>query len=172
MCDGFGGEDEFIHIFELKYYQPKSKKTMPNPTPLAAFHFSVQWGGTKIGFTEVSGLDVETQIIEYRHGASPEYSTIKMPGLQKYNNLILKRGVMQKDNEFYNWWNTTKLLNRAERRDITISLLNEDHEPVVVWRVRNAFPVKVNGGEYNSTKNEVSIETLEIAHEGITVQND
>lgn len=136
--------------------------------PLPAFHFRVEWGGTNLGFTEVSGLNVETQVIEYRDGLSPDYSTIKMPGMQKYGNITLKRGVIQGDNEMFQWWNTVQM-NKIERRDITISLLNEKHEPVVVWKVRNAFPVKVDGGSLKATGNEVSIETMEVAHEGITV---
>ncbi|MEM9680562.1 MAG: phage tail protein, partial [Bacteroidota bacterium] len=50
--------------------------------PLSKYHFQVDWGGTQIGFTEVSGLEVETEIIEYRHGASPEFIKTKMPGMQ------------------------------------------------------------------------------------------
>ncbi|WP_276132332.1 phage tail protein [Polluticoccus soli] len=141
---------------------------MATQYPLPAFHFRVEWGGTNLGFTEVSGLNVETQVIEYRDGLSPDYSTIKMPGMQKYGNITMKRGVIAGDNEMFQWWNTVQM-NKIERRDITISLLNEKHEPVVVWKVRNAFPVKVDGGALKATGNEVSIETLEVAHEGITV---
>lgn len=142
---------------------------MATKYPLPVFHFRVEWGGTNISFSEVSGLNVETQVIEYRDGLSPDYSTVKMPGMQKYGNITLKRGAMQGDNEFFDWWNTHQL-NTIERRDIIISLLNEKHEPVITWKVRNAFPVKVDGGSLKATGNEVSIETLEIAHEGITVE--
>ena len=144
---------------------------MATKYPLPVFHFRVEWGGSNIGFSEVSGLNMETQAIEYREGSSPDYSTIKMPGMQKYGNLTLKRGSMASDNEFYKWWNSHQL-NKIERRDITISLLNEKHEPVVIWKVRNAFPTKVDGGSLKATGNEVSIETLEIAHEGISVENN
>jgi phage tail-like protein len=72
-----------------------------NDYPLVKFHFQVEWGGTKIGFSEVSGLNVETEPIEYRHGASPEFSKVKMPGMQKYGNITLKRGSFQGDNEYY-----------------------------------------------------------------------
>jgi phage tail-like protein len=143
---------------------------MATKYPIPVFHFRVEWGGTNIGFSEVSGLAVETQVIEYRDGASPDYSSVKMPGIQKYGNITLKRGVMEKDNEFFTWWNTHQL-NKIERRDITISLLNEKHEPVVTWKVRNAFPVKVDGGSLKATGNEVAIESLELAHEGISVEN-
>jgi phage tail-like protein len=142
-----------------------------NNYPLPKFHFQVEWGGTRIGFTEISGLDLETEIIEYREGSSPEYSKIKMPGMQKYSNITLKRGTFQSDNEYFNWYNTTAL-NTVERRDITISLLNEEHQPVVVWKVNNAWPTKIQSTDLKGDGNEVAIESMEIAHEGLTIQNE
>src|ERR1043165_5567101 len=94
--------------------------------PLPKFHFQVEWGGVRLGFTEVTGLNVETQMIEYREGSSLEYHKLKMPGMQKFDNISLKRGLFKADNEFYNWWNTVAL-NTIERRDLIISLLNESH---------------------------------------------
>jgi phage tail-like protein len=138
--------------------------------PLPKFHFRVEWGGTRIGFSEVSGLNVETKIIEYRDGISPEYSKIKMPGMMEYPNITLKRGTFAGDNEFFGWLNTVSL-NTIERRDLTISLLNESHEPVVVWKVRSAFPVKVQSTDLKADGNEVAIETIELAHEGLSIQN-
>ena len=143
---------------------------MAEPYPLVKFHFSVDWAGTNIGFTEVSGLDVETELIEYRQGASPEYSKIKMPGMQKFSNITLKRGTFKDDNEFYQWWNTVKL-NKIDRRDITIKMLNEEHEPVIVWKVKNAFPLKVQSTDLKGDANETAIESMELAHEGLTIQN-
>ena len=145
---------------------------------LPKFHFQVEWAGTKIGFTEVSGLDAETEVIEYRHGASPEYSKTKQPGMTKYANITLKRGTFQSDNEYYDWWKETKLFQEGNstgskfRRDITISLLNEEHEPVMTWKVSNAFPVKVEGPGLKATGNEVAIETVELAHEGLRIENE
>ena len=99
--------------------------------PVSVFHFQVEWGGTRIGFTEVSGLSIELQTIDYREGSSLEYHVSKMPGIPQYSNITLKRGVFRSDNEFFNWLNTVKK-NNIERRDLTISLLNEEHEPVMV----------------------------------------
>lgn len=144
---------------------------MATTYPIVKFHFQVEWGGTKIGFTEISGLDVETEVVEYRDGSSPEYSKIKMPGMQKFSNITLKRGTFASDNEFYAWWNTVKL-NTIERRDITISLLNEEHEPVVTWKVKNAWPIKIQSTDLKADGNEVAIESMEIAHEGLTIQNE
>lgn len=139
--------------------------------PLPVFHFNVEWGGKRVGFSEVSGLTQENQAIEYRDGSFPEYSSIKMPGLRKFNNITLKRGVVKSDNEFFKWLSTVKL-NTVERRDIVISLLNEKHEPVMVWKVQNAFPVKVEGPQLKASGNEVAIESIEVAHEGLELQNE
>ncbi|MCB0563682.1 MAG: phage tail protein [Phaeodactylibacter sp.] len=139
--------------------------------PLPKFHFQVEWGGSKLGFTEVSGLAVETDVIEYRDGLSPEYVKTKMPGMQKYGNITLKRGTFKGDNDFYDWWNTVAL-KEIERRDLTISMLNEKHEPVVTWKVKNAWPTKVQSTDLKSDGNEVAIETMEVAHEGLTVEHN
>lgn len=139
--------------------------------PLPGYHFQVEWGGTRLGFAEVSGLDIQVQVIEYREGISPEYSAIKMPGIPKYGNITLKRGIVAGDNEFFDWIKTIRL-NKAERRDLVISLLNENHEPAMVWKARNAFPVKLEGPLLQATGNEVAIETLEVAHEGLTIESE
>ena len=99
--------------------------------PLPGYHFQVEWGGARLGFTEVSGLDIEFQVIEYREGNSPEYSVTKMPGIPKYSNITLKRGIVAGDNEFFDWLKTISL-HQVERRDLVISLLDENHEPAMV----------------------------------------
>lgn len=144
---------------------------MPQQYPLPVFHFTVQWGGTRIGFSEVSGLTQENQAIEYRDGSFPEYSSIKMPGLRKFSNVTLKRGIVAADNEFFAWLSTIRL-NKVERRDVVISLLNEEHSPVMVWKIHNAFPVKVEGPQLKASGNEVAIESIELAHEGLELQNE
>lgn len=138
--------------------------------PLVGFHFKVEWGGANGAFQEVSGLNKETQVVEYRDGLSKQFSTVKMPGLQKDNNITLKRGVFSGDNDFYAWWNTVSL-NTIERRDITISLLNESHEPVMTWKITNAWPTKVDSPGMKSDGNEVAIESIELVHEGLTIEN-
>ncbi len=138
--------------------------------PLPKFHFQVEWAASTIAFSEVTGLDVETEIVEYSDGARREYTPIKMPGRQKYSNVTMKRGVFASNNEFYDWWNTVSL-NTIERRDLTISLLNEEHEPVMVWKVKNAWPTKIQSTDLKADGNEVAIETIEVAHEGLSIQN-
>jgi phage tail-like protein len=131
----------------------------------------VEWSDQEIDlrFTEVSGLVVENEVIEYRDGASREYSKIKMPGMQKFSNITLKRGTFKGLSSFYDWYNTIAL-NQVERRDMTVKLLNEEHQPVVVWRIKNAFPVKVEATDLKADGNEVAIETMEVAHEGLQAE--
>jgi phage tail-like protein len=139
--------------------------------PLPVFHFSVSFDKEQIGFTEVSGLTQEKQAIEYRAGDFREYSSIKFPGMAKYSNITLKRGVMQKDNKFFLWLNSGMNLSKVDRKDLFISLLDEKGNAVITWTAIRAFPVKVEGPQLKATGNEVAIESIEIAHEGLTVDN-
>ncbi len=87
--------------------------------------------------------------------------------MQKFTNITPQAGQIAKNNQFFSWWNKQSM-NKPERRDLTISLLNENHEPVFVWKVKQAWPIKVNAGDLGADKNEVMIETLELVHEGLT----
>jgi len=132
-------------------------------------HFRVEWGGTNIGFMEVSGLSIELDVVSYREGSSPENSERLMPGLKKYSPIILKRGIIKSDDDFYKWINTAQF-NTIQRRDVVISLLNERHEPVVVWKLKNTFPSKLEYSTLNAHSSDVVIESLTLAHEGLTVE--
>jgi len=138
--------------------------------PMPKFYFQVKWDSEEMSFQEVSGLDIEAQPIEYRHGDSPEFSTIKMPGIKKYSNVTMKKGVFKSDNKFWDWFNQIKL-NTIKRVPVTISLLDEAGAPTMVWTLANAWPTKISGTDLKADGNEVSIETIEIAHEGITIDN-
>ncbi len=146
--------------------------------PLPKFHFQVEWGDDfRIGFTEVSGLDFETEVIEYREGNSKKYSKSKQPGLTKYSNITLKRGTFEGDYDFYKEWRKTYYFQEGNktgskfRRTVTIKLLNESHEPVIVWKLQNAFPSKVQSTDLKADGNEVAIETMELVHEGLEIMN-
>jgi phage tail-like protein len=137
--------------------------------PLPKFHFRVEWGGTRIGFTEVTGLDHSLDLIEYRDGANPEFHKQKMPGLQKFSNITLKRGTFDGDNDYYKWLDTVSM-NTIERRDVIISLLNEKHEPVMNWKIKQAWPINVKSSDLKADGNEVAIESMELAHEGLVME--
>src|ERR1700761_9560211 len=75
--------------------------------PLPKFHFQVTWGTGRMAFTEVSGLDFETEVIEYREANNPKYNKTKQPGLTKYSNVTLKRGTFLGDFDYYEFWKKT-----------------------------------------------------------------
>ena len=138
--------------------------------PMPKFHFQVKWDDAVMSFQEVSGLDVEAQPIEYRNGDNPVFSTIKMPGIVKSSNVTMKKGVYKSDNKFWDWYNEIKM-NTIKRKAVTISLLDEAGAPTMVWTLANAWPTKITATDMKSDGNEVAIETIEIAHEGLTIGN-
>ncbi|ACR11041.1 phage tail protein [Teredinibacter turnerae] len=138
--------------------------------PIPKFHFQVKWDSEVLSFQEVSGLDVEAQVIEYRSGDSPVFSTVKMPGIQKSGNVTMKKGVFKSDNKFWDWFSKIKM-NTIARVPVTISLLDETGAPTMVWTLANAWPTKITGTDLKSDGNEAAIETIEIAHEGLTIAN-
>ena len=137
--------------------------------PLLNNHFQIEWGGNRLGFSEVSGLDMEFNIVDFREGNSPEARLRRLPGLEKPGIVALKRGIVPGDNEFYEWIQSIRF-NQAERRDVVITLLNENHLPVMRWKLLNAWPSKLSGPWLKSDGNEVAIESLELAHEGMVVE--
>lgn len=141
--------------------------------PMTALHFEVQWqdSGNTTSFSEVSGLMAEADAIEYRGGTDPSLTTRKIPGLKKFGNVTMKRGVapLESGNGLFEWFNTIGA-GTVERRNVTVSLLDEQRSPVMSWKILNAWPVKVEGPGLNATGNEIAIETLEFAHEGLEIQ--
>jgi phage tail-like protein len=135
--------------------------------PIPKFHFRVEWAGNDVGFQEVTGLSMETQFIEYRAGNDPTFLTQKVPGLKKHGNITLKKGLFAHDNAFWDWF-TDVQANKDRRETVTITLLDEEGSPVFVWTVNNAFPVKVSAPDLKSDANEVAVESIELAFEGIT----
>jgi phage tail-like protein len=140
---------------------------MPQDYPLPRFHFQIDWGGAKISFAEVTGLVMEREKIEYRHSDSKDFSKIAMPGLAKTTNIVLKRGKFEKDFDYNSWMDEVANERVNNRRDVTIRLLNEKHEPVAAWTASRCFPVKVTAPDLKSDANEAAVESLEIAHEGL-----
>jgi phage tail-like protein len=140
--------------------------------PLPKFHFQVEWGGIRVGFTEISGLDFETEVIEYREGSNKTYNKTKQPGLTKYSDITLKRGSFLGDFEFFELWRKTMMFQEGKekfRRDIVIKLLDEEHNPIISWSVAKAWPRKVQYADLKADANEIIIETMILVHEGLSI---
>ncbi len=138
--------------------------------PMPKFYFQVKWDSEVMSFQEVSGLDIQSEEIKYRHGDSPEFAVIKMPGMKKVGNITMKKGVFKSDNKFWDWFKQIKM-NTIKRLPVTISLLDEAGSATMVWTLTNAWPTKITGTDLKSEGNEVAIETIEIVHEGLTIAN-
>lgn len=139
--------------------------------PLAKFYFQVNFGNMQTcNFQEVSGLETDTQIIEYRHSSSKQFSTVKMPGIAKFGNVTLKKGILKKDDIFLTWYNQIKL-NTIKRISVVIKLLDENGNATMSWTLANAWPTKIVGNDIKSVGNEISVELIELVHEGLTVKN-
>lgn len=146
--------------------------------PVAKFLFLVSIKGGDfegdISFQEVSGLDQEIDIMEYRHGNSPILGNIKKPGLVQNTNVTCKKGILSKDSRlvdmFYTLKNDKKYYTKKNRMTVTIKLQDENGQPMMVWELAEAFLTKLQGIDLESDSSEVAIETMGFAHEGLTVK--
>ena len=141
-----------------------------SPWPVPKFHFKATIGDKgEIAFQEVSGLDAEYDIIEYRAGNSVDFSTVKMPGLRKGSDVTMKKGMFKDDTALYDYFNEVKM-NTVARQTVTIQLLDEEHNPMFTWTLKNAFPMKVSGTDLNAQNSEISVEEIVLAHEGLSFE--
>ena len=136
--------------------------------PLVKFAFRVKIGDKEIMFQEVTGLNSEAGVIEYRAGSSKVFSTVKMPGIKKYGNITLKKGIFKEDKDLWDLYNQV-VMNTFERKKITISLLDEANKEAMNWELTNAFPCKMTVTDMKSDDNNAAVESMELAHEGLSL---
>ena len=116
------------------------------------------------GFSECGGLEMSMDIEEYREGGN-NGTVLKFPTRIKWANLRLKRGVALSDDLWL--WHYGFAQGQVQRRDGIVTLQDEQQLPVKIWSFRRGLPVKWTGPALNATQNQVAIEELEIAHEGL-----
>ncbi len=134
--------------------------------PYGKFRYRVEIDGLDAGgFSEVTGFDASIDVMEYREGDMVQ-TPYKIPGLKKYGNITLKKGLT--DSLVMYEWLITGVDGAVDRKTITITSLDETEQPVASWQVINAWPIKYTAPDFNATASEVAIETIEIAHEGMT----
>ena len=145
--------------------------------PLPNFHFQVEWEGKSTSCSKVRNLAMHVNLIESARGDSPALHNELQVGKPVYENFFLERPVRRQDNEFYEWWDSTKSFNEGGeigavfRRTMVISLLSDQHEPILRWTIINAIPIRLSYSDLDAMGNSVLVETLEIACEGIHVEN-
>jgi len=136
--------------------------------PFVNFNFLVETGGTlAAGFSELTGMNGEIQAVEYREGRDPNSNTRKLPGLSKYGNVTLKRGVVVGQDLFQ--WFKHGVDGDILRLDISILLLDEQRQEKVRYNLTNAWPVKFMAPDLKAAANEIAINSIELAHEGLRI---
>ena len=135
--------------------------------PYRNFRFRLEIDGLDAGsFSGVSGFDATIDVVEYRAGDDPAITPTKLPGLIKYGNITLKWGSSE-TMVLYDWLiDITE--GTIEKKTVTLTALDEEGSPAASWRCINAWPVKYTAPDFNGTSSEVAIETIELAHEGLT----
>ncbi len=143
---------------------------VPRHEPYPASNFRVEIDGIPLkgSFSEVSGIQAEADPIEYREGTDPDSVVHRLPGLRKFSNIVLKRGIIG-DLTLWNWMQNT-LQGTVQRASMAIMLLDENQNEVMRWNFIRAWPCKWTGPALNAKSNEVAIETLEICHEGLEIE--
>lgn len=135
--------------------------------PYRVYNFRVEIDGIdRGGFRECAGLDSTQEPTEYREGTDRAITVRKLPGLVKYSNISLKWGLSD-DTDLWAWISSATE-GSTERRNGSIVLMNDRGEETARWNFREGWPTSWKGADFNATSNEVAIETLEIAHEGLT----
>jgi|SRR5687768_13693283 phage tail-like protein len=137
--------------------------------PYASFNFLIEIDGiTRAGFSECTGLNAEANVIEYREG-NESLTPRKLPGLLKFGNVTLKRGVTQ-DRELFDLFKTVMDGDIDRKQTMSVVLLDEQRNEVVRWNLLNAWPSKYVMPDLKATGNEIAIETVELCHEGVERQ--
>src|SRR5688572_680250 len=133
--------------------------------PLRNFRFRLDIDGiSEAHFSEVTGFDTTTDAIDYREGDDPTHVR-KLPGLTKYGNVTLKRGITD-SMDLYAWYKGV-VDGKIRRVKVAIVVLDEEGKDKARFEISEAWPSKYDPMDLNAKGNDVSIETLELTNEGV-----
>ncbi len=142
--------------------------------PPAGFHFLVVFSG--IGdsdvdsrFQSVSGLSMELETESVKEGGENRYEHV-LPVRSKFPLLVLKRGLVSNSDLLKKWCNDAFQSLIIKPVDLTVSLLNEEHEPLMTWNIRHAWPKKWSLSDLDAEKSELAIESFELQYHYFTLQ--
>jgi phage tail-like protein len=148
--------------------------SVPRPNPYSNFNFILLVDNVVVAaFSEISGIDSENTPIEYREGADMLNTVRKLPGIEKYSNVTLKRGITG-SLALWQWRKDVRdgTSTLPIKKPVTIKLLNEQHnenQPAMTFTLYNAWPTKITGPSLNAKGNDIAIEQLDLAHERLDI---
>lgn len=138
---------------------------MGNNYPVG-FYFSLSFEGEQLGFQEVSGISKEFGVEEVQSGGENRFK-YRLPTVVTNTNLILKRALVSEGSKLVKWFEETLdsgLSQPIITKDVSVNLLNSEGHVLITWMFHNAYPVKYSVSDLHSQKNELVIETLELAY--------
>ena len=137
--------------------------------PYRSFNFQLVIDGVPLGaFSEASGLTADGDAVDYREGTDVQSNVRKLVGLRKFTNITLKRGYTQDRSLWV--WHQNIANGQPDRRNVTIVLMNEARQPVLRWHAENAWVNKIEGPSFKASGNEIAMESVELVHEGLTIE--
>jgi phage tail-like protein len=137
--------------------------------PFRTFNFRLEIDNTPVAaFSEVTGISSDGDVVDYRTGMDIPLTTRRLIGLRKFTNITLKRGMI-KDSTLWDWYNNIST-GQADRRNGTIVLMDEQRNDVLRWHFENAWPNKIDGPSLKAADNAVAVESVELVHEGLTLE--
>jgi phage tail-like protein len=152
-----------------------STDTIKTDYPLPVYNYRVEIGNEAVAFTEVSGLNIAYEVSTYKESptasGAPGPRTLYMPGQPTMTSITLKKGIVRTKSiaTLYNWIKTVAI-NQIEKKDITIRLCDEKGDPVISWKVLNAFPTKLDAPSFDAKSNDAAIESMELKADSCTIE--
>jgi phage tail-like protein len=151
-----------------------SSEVIRNEYPLPVYNYRVEIGGEAIAFSEVSGLTIDYEVSTYKESPVAPHAgprTFYFPGQRNAVTVSLKKGLVRgvSIKMLYGWIQTVQT-NQVEKRDVFIRLCDEKGDPVVSWKVSNAFPTKLTAPSFDAKSNDAAIETLELQADFISME--
>lgn len=152
-----------------------SKETIQTDYPLPVYNYRVEIGGETVAFTEVSGLSIQYESTLYKESptasGAPGPRVLQMPAQRTPPTITLKKGIVRKTSikVLYDWIKTVQI-NQIEKKDIFVRLCDEKGEPVISWKVSNAFPVKLDAPTFDAKSNDAAIQSMELKADFVTLE--
>ena len=152
-----------------------SSQDIKSTYPLPVYNFRVEIGSTAVAFSEVSGLDIQYEVVTFKESqlssGIPGPKVIHMPSQATATNVVFKKGLVPATSlaSLYDWIKGVSI-NQVEKKDISVILCDEKGDPVVSWKIINAFPTKLSGPVFDSSSTNVAVETMELRADGVTIE--
>ena len=145
-----------------------NQKTINSEYPITAFRYTAKIGDDDIAFSEIAGLNIGYESTEYKEATTTGVRTLQVVGQRDVPTVTMKRGIFENSLDLYDWLNSMHT-DDFTKKDIIISMLNNNNEAVITWKITNAFPTKFEGPSLDAKSNDVSFQSLEVKGDALII---